>query len=89
MRVVEEHNFVGMITADDPLIDRAATIADSSRRVAAEVIFDHSENPVQPASGWSSERSLPLRSDCRSLSGIRGFVGGSPRWAGAGQTGHR
>ena len=44
--VVRGHEFVGMITVDDLLIDMAANLADLSRPVTAEVIFGHHDSPI-------------------------------------------
>lgn len=47
--VVRGHEFIGMISVDDLLIDLAADLADLAKPVTAEMLFAHRESPV-PAS---------------------------------------
>jgi signal-transduction protein with cAMP-binding, CBS, and nucleotidyltransferase domain len=46
LAVVREGRFVGMVTADDLLIDLAADLADLVRPVTAEVLFGQHDAPV-------------------------------------------
>lgn len=44
--VVRGHEFVGMITTDDLLIQLAADVADLAKPVTAEALFSHREQPA-------------------------------------------
>lgn len=46
--VIRDGRFVGMVTADDMLIDLAADLADLARPITAEVVFGH-HDPAVPA----------------------------------------
>ena len=46
LAVLQEGQFVGMITVDDLLINLAADLMDLSRPVTAEVIFGHHDSPL-------------------------------------------
>jgi hypothetical protein len=41
LAVVQDEQFVGMITVDDLMVDLAADLSDLARPVSAEIIFGH------------------------------------------------
>jgi CBS domain-containing protein len=44
--VVQDGQFVGMVTVDDLLVGLAGDLADLARPVTAEVLFSHHDSPV-------------------------------------------